>query len=61
MPANARRADEAGRRLGLDHADGVARLDGQARQLDRLVGGDAAADAEQEARHWALVSRGSGT
>jgi hypothetical protein len=40
-------------------------LDGQARELDRLVGGDAAGDAEQEARHFLsrspALSRGSGT
>ena len=48
----------------LDHADAVARLDGKACQLERLVGGDAATDAEQEARHRSLpflLSRGSGT
>jgi hypothetical protein len=40
----------------------MASLDRQARQLERLVRGDPAADAEQEASHEAaFVSRGSGT
>ena len=35
----------------LDHADRVPGLRGQADELERLVGGDPAADPEQDARH----------
>ena len=52
-------ADEALRRLGLDHAHGVPGLRGQARQLQRLVGGDPPGDAEEHPRH--AISPGSGT
>ena len=44
-------------------AHGVAGLDGQPGQLQRLVGGDPARDAEEDARHGAgwVSYRGSGT
>ena len=62
----ARGADEALRGLGLDHAHGVAGLGGQPRELERLVGGDPAGDAEEDARHrgWSqrrAPSSGSGS
>ena len=44
-------ADEARGRLGLDHADAVARLQGEPGELNRLVGRDAAAHTEEDARH----------
>ena len=44
-------ADEARGRLGLDHAHAVAGLRGQPRELQRLVGRDAAAHTEKDARH----------
>ena len=62
IAANEAVADEARRRLGLDHAHGVAGLGGQARQLERLVGGDPAGDAEEDAPCAdRQLSRGSGT
>ena len=45
-----RRPDEARGRLGLDHAHAVPGLQGEPRELDRLVGRDAAAHTEEDAR-----------
>ena len=66
--AGDRRRTRPARRSACDasvwiDAHGVAGLDGQPRELQRLVGGDPAADAEQDARHRAplRLSRGSGT
>ncbi len=44
-------ADEAGRGLGHQHPHAVPGERRQARQLERLVGGDAAADAKKESGH----------
>ena len=46
-----RRADEATARWRLHDADGVTGAGGQTHELERLVCGNAAADAEQYARH----------
>ena len=46
-----RAADEVQARGRLDHAHGVARLGGQPHQLDGLVGGDPAGDAEKDPGH----------
>jgi hypothetical protein len=48
-----RGADEPLRRGRLDRPDGMTGLGGQAHDFQRLVGGDAPTDAEQEARHTA--------
>jgi hypothetical protein len=65
-----RGADEARRRRRLDDAHRMAGLDGQPGQLEGLVGGDPARDAEEDARHapaplaaraGRLSRRGSGT
>ena len=43
--------NELQRALGLQHTHGMACLPGQARQLQRLVGGDPPGDAEEHPRH----------
>ena len=49
--ANDAAPDEALGRRRLDDAHGVPGLGGQAHHLERLVGGDSAADAEEDATH----------
>ena len=58
MPSNDAGADEAlgGRRH--QHAHAVAGLGRQAGELERLVGGDAAAHSEQDAGHTRMLRRG---
>ena len=51
QPGERRGADERWLAGRLDDAHRVAGLGGQAHQLERLVGGDPAADAEEDARH----------
>ena len=51
MPSNDAGAHEPRRRRRHQHAHAVARLGRQPRELERLVGGDAAAHAEKDAGH----------
>ncbi len=50
-------ADEAAGGRGHQHADAVPGARRQARELERLVGGDAAADSEQDPGHAAQTLR----
>ncbi len=54
-------ADELEARGGLHDAHAVARLDREPGELDRLVRGDAAADAEQDPRHLAGAGASCGS
>ena len=62
--ADRQRRDEVLRGLGHDGADGGAALAQPADQVERLVGGDAAADDQEDALagegHWAPIARQAG-